>query len=400
MSQVLIIGSANTEMTIVLEEAIAEDKKLEFKEMKEGVGGSAVNWSSWLVSAGKMPIVFCPIGDVGDGANRIRNAFHNIGITPNATLPNQLPEEPAPPENARHSFVLVTSQSRTVLSSSDSPQRWLTGLAKGIQAALTMTDAETGKKKNDFKVAMIGNIPTDPASSIANTTAIIKQLRGVVPGIFIYANFGSQLKGKSTDFLNDTSKWTEWKDVLQEIDCFQFDLCEAKTFVKNLEGKQPEDELSLEDLLHQCINRKWNAIVTLGQGGAVSVFAKDKGDKGPKNVFFTWPRPPKPLTDPTGAGDAFGAGFVESVVALFVHGPVPLSDQMLKESLNSAGYFGSRACQKLGGSGACPKDDEKDEFQSIIRNLNMPGACDYQDSTQLKNLEDASCILHALDRTC
>ena len=129
-----------------------------------------------------------------------------------------------------------------------------------------------------------------------------------------------------------------------------------------------------------------NAIITLGRAGAISVFRKWKG-----TVCFSWPGlPERPTVDPTGAGDAFGAGFVASIVWASRTGRLPVGNEQDRNlALGTGSSFASRACQGYGGSGGCPRKGYLSSFVNDVSVLRL---------TDCRELGDTGEHLYSLDR--
>lgn len=168
---------------------------------------------------------------------------------------------------------------------------------------------------------------------------------------------------------------------------FQFGLEEAKTFVKSAMGL---NELpGLDKVIEQFVEWNTNVIITLGRGGAVSVFPRTDSVYG--KVFFTWPICAN-VEDPTGSGDAFGAGFVAAMLHLLSQAIQDLfSEEHMRGMLDTAGKFASEACKKYGGSTACPKQ------AGSMRQWLIPSAHDAK-TTCARKQHEMNCALYALDR--
>ena len=370
MADAILFGGANTEEIIVLKRPFKEGDKVPYHEHFDGVGGSAVNWSFWLHAAGFTPLLYCPIGNDERG-DQIRSALQEIDMSPNPTEGTaRSPVE----DHTRHSYIIVhEKEKRTVLSDPTATGRWLTDISEKIKGKLRADEDE------NITMAMIGNIPSE-TEDLAKTLEIITALKDHRPDIFIYVNMGRAQREAGFQY---------WEKCLEQVDVFQFGLEEAKAFVKSALGLNELPRLDI--VIEQFVEWNTNVIITLGRGGAVSVFPRKDSLYG--RLFFTWPICAK-VEDPTGSGDAFGAGFVAAMLHLLsqnVQVQDLLSEDYATGMLDTAGKFASEACKKYGGSTACPKD------AGSMRQWLIPSAGDAK-TTCARKRHEMNCALYALDR--
>lgn len=235
-------------------------------------------------------------------------------------------------------------------------------------------------------MAMIGNVPTDQSHPV-DTKAI---LRAIPTNVFIYANGRAQFRHSRE----------EWGDSLARINCLQFSLREAKSFASVLNGR---DTSTINEAIKTFLRQELNVIVTLGRMGAISVFGQmpELGEL----VFLTWPTMPNPpahmratgelptMLDPTGAGDAFGAGFVASIAHDLIRNEKCLHTERLLEgtllrALDTGAMLGSWACCGFGGRSICPS--ERGSITPFIGHAT--GA------TSTRKIDEAENLLYAIDR--
>ena len=373
-----VIGSANTETVLLVSKGITLGGKLTFSVGAEGIGGSAVNWARWLYAAGMSLDVLCPIGN-DEGGRTICEVLTACGATP-SLVAYEPPLGSDPDDDVTpHSYIIVTNGSRTVLSSQSATRRHLDDIGNKVRESAT---------RRAFQVAMIGNVPTDQSGPV-DTLAI---LDAIPENVFIFANGRTQFRHPPA----------MWKGKLNRINCFQFDLNEAKPFADVLNGS---GRATLEEALRTFARHKLNVIVTLGRMGAASVFGQIPQLRD--TVFLTWPTKPKPPDallpetqpgapmDPTGAGDAFGAGFVASIVRDLIRDGTLLQggarkdiDNAVMRALDTGALLGSWACCGLGGRAICPS-----ECGSIAPWIGQPTA-----ATSIRSMDLAANLLYALDR--
>ncbi|MEQ8790210.1 MAG: carbohydrate kinase family protein [Pirellulaceae bacterium] len=384
---ILLIGSANTEDIIILEQFPTEERKQKYSKLLRfedralherfrGIGGSAVNWSFWLKAAAESPLLICPIGTDKRG-QQVRDALSEAGISylESDELPlagdDTTSTEPSPSATA-HSFILVSrhNSSRTVLSSPREQEvtaRWSASVLSVARDAL--------RGKQDFCAVMVGNIAGESLERRV-TPQLIEAVKEANSEAFIYANLGRS---------QYSIPYGTWSRSLGQVNCLQFALDEAKDFVVAGEDSDRAQRPTLEETLEWFHQRELNLVITLGRAGAVTVF----GGVGDREVYLTWPRYfKKQIVDPTGAGDAFGAGFVSCVSRTMRAGHDPLAekrDRLL--ALGTGSIFGAMACQGYGGTGSCPT--RVDAHVGDPRLLEL---------TQCFPLEGAGDLLYALDR--
>lgn len=124
-----------------------------------------------------------------------------------------------------------------------------------------------------------------------------------------------------------------------------------------------------------------SAVITLAGNGSVAVIKRDSR----KRVIFTWPRLPPKYVDPTGSGDAFGAGIVWSYI---VFGPFKkISDY--KRALSVGSYWGAVACGEYGGHAGIPNIEELLRALGDTRDADYPSIC--------RSIERAEPLLYMLD---
>ena len=206
--------------------------------------------------------------------------------------------------------------------------------ASHLRAALT------GISKDPPGAVMIGHVHADreraPGYGGALTESVIDACHQA--GVPIFANFGSAQYQLGAD---------HWEDALPKIACFQLGVDEARAFVASARGGAP----TLMDIL-DWFQSRCTIVITMERMGAVARLA------GSPNVVLTWPYHIE-VQDPTGAGDAFGAGLVSSMLE------VPLADDAaLERAMDRGGLFAARACTTRGGADDCPTSSALDEFRA------------------------------------
>jgi len=365
-THVLTIGNANTETVIRIARPLSPGSKVRCQGVFDGIGGSALNWCYWLHSTGTKVHLLCPLGD-DDRGNKIRQRLSEAGIE-SSILPRHQ-------GTTGHSFIIVEQAERSVLKEPGTAVRaWIENLFASLGEIVLHLDSLA------TTAAMIGNIDVD-SSEFDVTPRIVKKLRE--KGAFlIYANPGlSQYK----------YCYHHWAKVWEYINVFQLSLVEARRFVgqsrrceaccTHLGMQESLDEPSLADIIGWFEAAGTTAIVTLGGGGAVAVVRDYPG-----KLFFVWPRSPtvsRSRVDPTGAGDAFGAGFVWHRLT---HRGCRQEDYQL--ALSTAGVFSTIACEIVGGTGG---------FAEQPNLLDRITAQDLVRFTEIRSFRDSTELLYLLD---
>jgi hypothetical protein len=237
---------------------------------------------------------------------------------------------------------------------------------------------------------MIGNVPV--VNEAINYTSGVISHAGKEDA-FVYANFGSAQYSHPCQAWRQSGAW-------DAIGCMQFAIEEARAFVhasivRDEQSTQSLDDTptaiplpSLSQMLDWFLHNKMNAVITLGRSGAVAVFPRTYPESEDE-VFFSWPSPPQGKSiDPTGAGDAFGAGFVSSVVNVQARGRPPLATERdCREALSVGTALGSKACEGPGGGGGCPS---KGALVGVLQDVDWT-------TTEVRPIRKAQELLFALD---
>lgn len=382
----LLIGSANTEDVIILDNFPIENGKQRFTKVLrfedrhalnrfKGFGGSAVNWSVWHKAVGGNPLLICPLGTDNRG-KQVREELRKEGImifeSSELAFADGVGLEGLGGHESNvtaHSYIWVDERkwTRTVMgtpSEQGAAPRWARSLLRVVRDTLEQTTIVS---------AMIGNIAAE-SQERRYTPQIIDAIKESNPDAFIYANFGKSQYSCPFD---------TWDTSLRNVDCFQFSLNEAKDFVIAGESRVTSRP-PLDEVLAWFHSKRLNVIITLGRGGAVSVFGEHSSE-----VCLTWSRNlRRDIVDPTGAGDAFGAGFVACVNRFIRAGRPPLEDKDDRLlALGTGSVFGALACHGYGGVGGC--------FPPLEAQVGDPPTMRL---TQCFALDDGNDLLYALDR--
>jgi sugar/nucleoside kinase (ribokinase family) len=213
-----------------------------------------------------------------------------------------------------------------------------------------LVDQVVDKPNIKVRAAVIGHIYGDDQKNGETTKALISRFNQD-KDCDIYLNLGT-----SQILLGHRA----WKSYLKKVGVFQLSLNEAKEFFKRNDAI-----VSLADTVKWLHNNKINAIITLGEIGAVAV-AKD-----PSSAMFA---PAIELgdrfKDSAAAGDAFGAG-----VAYSLFKRKSISPDLMDE-LEEGRLWAAFACAKDGSAECCPDEKEMREFISDFDKINPIIVCE------------------------
>jgi sugar/nucleoside kinase (ribokinase family) len=374
---IILIGSANTEQILVVDR-MQSGTKSECRLIAPGMGGSAVNWAIRLRTIrgdlARTICVACPVGgdDVGE-AMRKKLEEKNLQVFPLLSLSAEY--------TTSHSFILVCGDDRTVFTQRGTAvDKWAIALAQNISQAAQAIPQE------DRIIVMIGNIAkaNDAQGNAAEVTEQALQALPPKRVAYVYANWGEAQYSLC---------YHHWARLWNRIDCLQLNTEEARDFIRGTcrceqcrellyahKVTLPE-KLSLHSIMKFFIELKTTAVVTLAGSGSIAVIRGDRAG----NIIFTWPRVPPRHVDPTGSGDAFGAGVIWSYL---VFGSLRrVRDYMRALSVGS--LWGALACGEYGGCGGIPDTDE------IFRALDDTTVRDYP--SMCRNIDKAEPLLYMLD---
>ncbi len=202
---------------------------------------------------------------------------------------------------------------------------------------------------SDFRIGavMIGHIYSDNAHYNAERAgATTRYLLEKFDGRFIFTNFGQSQIGLG---------WETKREMMKQISVFQLSMTEIKAFFSEVSN----DHLPLEKIIKSFKEQfnKTSAVITLDQFGAIAVSCDRVG-----GIYFAKPNEVlQEIEDSTGAGDAFGAGFVANQYC---------GKKDFMSALEDAQVWAAYACTTLGGAHECPNPLQLKDFKEhyIVNN--------------------------------
>ena len=363
---IISIGGANSEYTIKLSETFKRGQKHQAELSKTLFGGSGLNISLRLLNMGFPVLPVLTVGNDIEGHNiqksilkAIRDNKHNITIkkfiqkngffVPGAVTPR--------------STIIVDLEDRHIIKEDEK------GIEKFTNYIEEKLDYIEQEYKEKISAITIGHIRSDSQKFIKDspghsTKYIINKFS---KHFHIFANLGSSQISEGFEY---------WKDDISKIDILQLHIDEMKTFFSS--GKKPP---TLSEIVERLIKLNLTAIVTLDEFGAIAT-CKDAGD----HIIIAYPFEMDNIIDPTGAGDAFGAGIISHLSKF-----KKISFSNLYNAINEARFWAAYACQHLGGSSQCPN---KAQLETFKNNLNKNN--DY--SLDVMNVREADKQLRTIEK--
>ena len=353
---VLVIGSGTAEKVLQIEGSeVNLGLKHQVRLTEELYGGSGVDYSLRLESLEYNTIPILSIGNDWRGKN-IQKEISRI---------------------AKHKQVIQFVTSQDFLCNKISTQQSTIIVANGMRSTFgeDLIGAEHFKKylrdrinqigeldELSIKAIMIGHIYADSSDhdNGQNTKEIIERFGNL--NIPIFTNFGRSQYSLGNSF---------WQETLKKVTVFQLAFDEVREFFKNDNTIQ-----SLRDMIEWFQYNEITAVITLEKMGAIATL-KD----GKTGVTFARPYNLKGnLVDPTGAGDAFGAGlvsyFIDQIINLENREGFSKRTRILEEVLEIGRFeaalkrgreWASYACTTLGAANNCPDRKRINDFTSSLR---------------------------------
>jgi sugar/nucleoside kinase (ribokinase family) len=361
---IFAIGSGNLENLLVCKGRVALGEKHEVS-IDSFWGGSAVNFSSRLLSAG-FPVV--PILAIGnDAAGRsIRDALHRSSISGKAAQHIQ--------EHARGgdflmkdvqtptSTIVVCGRERTIFRPKllASPT-FNKGFKSRVRAVLAKFSAKPAS-------VILGHIPTEGKETTSPGECTQFVLRNCPDHTLIYAVFGGTQLALPYAF---------WESDLSRIDVFQCNMEEAVRFFG-----ADHKKATLRSILELFRKRRMAAVLTMDRFGAVAIC------NGGDAMSIAWPLVQgEEVVDSTGAGDAFAAGMM-SILHANSRGR-RISETQFDRALHEGAIWAAAACTVFGGCGRDPKTDlERFRHEHPGIEQKLPDRRQFENAQEILNFID------------
>ncbi|MBN1814376.1 MAG: carbohydrate kinase family protein [Anaerolineae bacterium] len=325
---ILCIGSANVERVVALQHPLGLGAKNDSTQYMTSAGGSALNQICRLLAMGFQVVAMFSVGD--DEGGRLVTELVQSSIAKGEGEGEAYLEGCVLEGRSTASSVVVIDPlgRRTIIS-------WA-GTASGHFQHHFFERLDRLEHAPD--AVIIGHISSDRHGHI--TRGIVS--RFAERGSYIALNMGrTQYEQGPGAFL----------DVLGKVDCLQFELAEAKSFVSSYFDRSAP---TIEDVMKWLIDsaRSRSIVLTLAEAGALGCH-RDSADE----LLIAWPYDLEGIIrDSTGAGDAFVAGLTSVMVG---------SDRGLNQFQNAlaiARDWAAYACTTLGGAYDPPNKEDLEAF--------------------------------------
>lgn len=362
---ILVVGTGNVEYVLKLDNELQLGRKC-MVTYRELFGGSGLNYTLRLINVG-LPVF--PILSIGKDliAKRIRNEI--LASAKKAGLSEQILAFIDSDSffsnmiNTQRATIIIEKDRRTILAET----------IDGIEYFRDHLNNCLGYFNSQFavgtKTIIIGHIHSDnPNLNRLNPGECTKYIiRSFHENSLIFANFGDSQIRLGVDF---------WEEYLRKIGVFQLDLVEMKSFFARKNAK-----MSLVKIIDWLKDKEITAVITLDKFGAIGTY-KD----GRQGVILARPHQVKGFVDPTGAGDAFGAGLISRL-----HGKRDFSFEDLYDAILEARLWAAYACTNLGGAAHCPgKESLREFYEKVLSREHNP--------IEMLSMKEADRILRALDK--
>ncbi|MFN0012208.1 MAG: hypothetical protein ACKVS8_11265 [Phycisphaerales bacterium] len=390
MHSFVVVGGANSETIIPLQHPLSSGAKHSADRQVETVGGGGLNQAVRLRMVGHTVFPVLPIG-LGPG-----------GVACSAALDVEMPDM-GPPNHTydadtSHATILLSHEERTIITvDSGVGIKFADEVASRVEkAARDAADQPAQRAGRPFAI-LVGHIRGE--KSLEATKACFAKCSG-----------GSVLRF----FFPGSSQYKrcfhQWDDLWDQIHYVQFELSEARDFVfrsrecekcraciknrqetrlardaayrndwkANAERQQAihmdatSEQPSLEAILSFFQMANTTAVVTANRWGAAAVLRNES------KLFLVPPYRIPGVKDPTGAGDAFGAGAASKAMEFSTPTPVgrapgAFTKENFQAVLNSGSLWGRIACDEYGGCSHCPTSAEIGHQETSWPQYRLPG---------------------------
>jgi sugar/nucleoside kinase (ribokinase family) len=335
---IAVIGGANIEYIIKSQSSIVQGSK-NFVDIEELYGGSGLNYSLRLMSAGESvyPILYLGDDNIGHNIQQFILKYCDIVDLCEAFINDRSFFV----KNIKtiRSMIIVEGDHRTILAQDQNIENLFFNFVKNQV-----------KKLPDVSSVIIGHIHNDKKDfnedrSTLSTLYAIEYFSYLKK--FIYCNFGATQIEYGFEF---------WKDSLRSIDFIQMNIHEAKKLFKH-DGKNH----SLLEIVISFLELDISGVITLDKFGAIGFIKSEKN-----KIYMARPiELGESFVDSTGAGDAFCSGMVSSL-----NGNKDFNIDDFKDAMDFARSSSIYACKFYGGANHCPTKEILDTFHSSVKHGN------------------------------
>ncbi len=356
---IVVIGGANIEYILKCDHPIERGSK-NFVDVEEHYGGSGVNYTLRLLSAGYAvyPLLFLGNDSIG---HRIRSLLLDR-LSSHMARHRRFIESDAffvPGLTTPRSTIIVEGYHRTILSQDLNDRNLFRPFIENrLERTLDADSVIIGHIHNDRPIGAC-----DPSS--LSTSYAISYFRE--RNALIYLNMGATQLGYGFEF---------WKPYLEQLDFIQQNYLEFRRLFGS------DDYVpTLSQIIRQLSMLKINAIITLDKFGALAILKNE-----PEKLFVLRPIDlGERFVDSTGAGDAFCAGMVASL-----EGDRHFTQKRFVQALKYARSWAVFACLSYGGANRCPSGEEITAFDRDLHTDNSVAVYEGEQKEDLLALLDAT----------
>ena len=352
---IIVFGSATHEKICQITSDLKIGEKHTIDIPKVFYGGSGVNYSLRLINQENIVIPILSVGADHIGKSiqsEIFNAYkffkNNDNLSDDNIFNNSIIDKYIKSDDF-HCKSINTSQSTTIIRYRNT-RTVLAEKLDGIDGYEEFVKNKIALLKSDnrlnIKAVMIGHIYTDANKNKPIVTEhIINEFIDTHTLIFI--NMGNSQLAYGFDY---------WKAFNSDRIVFQFSFSEVKRLFHTNSNIS-----KINEIMNEFKKIKVNVIITLDKLGAIARFRDDE------RIIMVWPfELADKLLDTTGAGDAFGAGFV----ANFLNSRWDFHD--FQRAIEQARVWAAYACTTEGAAYQCPNKSKLQRFQNEIeRKMNQ-----------------------------
>jgi len=370
---ILCIGSAVSENVRRAEHEVRLGEK-NFTTRHELLGGSGYSYTCRLLAMGHPAIPILTVGKDSIGEeiqSSLTTLLMNLPDGKGRRIAEFVQDERFFCQDLRNleSTIIVSNAGRTILTEEPVNANLFTQF---VRQRLDTLEREFDDL--NVRAVMIGHIYADnrkfnPKGQGATTRMLIRRFKDAL----VFANFGESQYDLG---------WSFWKNRLHNVRLFQLSMSEARRFFCAGDSRRSSPP-PLREIIRQFDRQKICAIITLDKYGAIAT----RPDR-PDHIYIAWPHAIPKLVDPTGAGDAFGAGLVASFYT---------GSHDFEQALQVARSWAAYACTTVGGANECPSPEELKEFQEMLDKWRKKN--DFHDfQVEIIGIESADRLLHVLDK--
>lgn len=351
---VLVVGGANIEYIYKQNTNIKIEIKQGYSSKSIEYGGSGLNYTLRLLTAGINVFPIFPIGNDKEGVaiiEKIEDAKVKSRITTfkyeaSAFIENDI--------KTVESLIVTDKSSRTIWSNDS--QYVSNDVFDGIiDRKLQYLESQT---QNYPKIVMIGHIHSDKkGSNIDEDRLSTRKLIETFyrSGSLLYVNLGRNQLEYGFDF---------WKEDFEKVDVVQFNLME----IKMLFSYDNHQQISLNQMIEKFRELDVTLIITLDKLGALCVPRERRGNNQ-RIIYAPEINISEEYTDKTGAGDAFASGVVYYMLKEFQGKNInQMNNAAWFDALKHGRAWATYACTHLGSASRCPTETEIANYQRTMMN--------------------------------